>query len=1110
MSFLTRLSLSKIPIVLMLAVLIVGGGLYSATQLKSELLPDIAFPLVSVVAVYPGASPTDVRRDVAEPIEKAMAGTANLKTITSQSNDSLAFVTAEYEYGTDMEKTQQTLQDLINKINFPSQVQKPTVGRFSLGDVPVLAYSLNIQDGSNADALYNLKLQVQQNLVPKLQAIPGVNNVVLSGGGDRSVVITFDPAKLAAAGLTASAVQGVLQANNLSFPTGDITTNNQSIPVRVTHQFASVDDLKSIVVGYKMPAGATGAGSAGAAGAMPGAAGATGTTGAMPGATGAITGTTGTQPGGAPGPAAAPQAVTLGDVSTVALQNAAGDSINRTDGKASLGVVIYKTQNANTVQVADAVNAQFDDLAKSIPDAEPVKQFDSSVFIKDSLNGLIREGVLGAILAIIVILVFLFSVRSTLVAGLSIPMSILIALIMLNVFNISLNIMSLAGLAVAVGRVVDDSIVVLENIYRHHFRLREPIAEAAFNGTKEVATAITSSTLTTVSVFLPLGFIAGLVSQFFQSFAIAVSVALLASLVVALTMVPVLASLFIATNLATYKGERQQKDTWLQRLYTPTISLALRNGWTKAGVLLLAVLLFAGSRVPVLTGGIGFSFLSVGSDKVISASVQMKAGTDLATTDATARAAEQQISADPAVDHYQTTIGANTGGASTGYSSLGSASIIQWSLTLKPDADLDKEAAWLRGIIKPLQVAGKVDDFSVTTGTGVGPSSTNYSVVLSGANYNDVKQTADALTAKLKAIPDLVNVTSDAQAAKPEIRVMVDPTKALQHGSTPIQIATQVRTLLTQSKITSITIGGQDYDVLAAYDPSVLNSLDKIKALLVGAANPVPLEQVATVEMVDGPVSITRVNQEQAITVQGTITSKSTTGVQTAARQAIQDLGVDAKTGQNAAGTKVTEAGVTQQQTQAFSQLGFAIVVSIVLVYIIMVTTFGSLVTPFVILFSLPLAAIGSLLALWVTGQPLGVSAMIGVLMLVGIVVTNAIVLLDLVEQLRNKGMATDAALIEGGRTRVRPIMMTAIATIIALIPLAAGGESGSLIASELGIVVIGGLFSSTMLTLIVVPVIYSLFDGLERQVSRQAPEGVARPVPAPGAPPLMASTPEA
>ncbi|HET9492652.1 MAG TPA: efflux RND transporter permease subunit, partial [Chloroflexia bacterium] len=486
MEFLTRFSLKRASIIILLTLLVIAGGAYAALQLKSELLPDIDLPVVSVVAVYPGAAPDDVRRDVTEPIEKAVAGTPNLKTLTSTSNDSVAFISAEYEYGTDMEKTQQTIEDLVDGLALPDQVQQPTVGRFSFQSIPVIAYTVNTP-AEGEDALSDLRRDLEEKLVPDLKAIPGVNSVNVAGGGDKEVQIEFDRAALAEKGLTASAVTGVLQANNVSFPTGEIVDNGQAIPVRVTHQFDSVEELESLVVKPAMAKTATGA-----------AAGAPGSTGAATGAGGPPAGVTpgqgaaGQQPGagaqaGQPGATAQPTAqpemlpaVTLGDVADVALVNAGGETISRSNGEPSLSVIIYKTQNANTVQVADAVTAKMEELPTLIPGSEKEVLFDQSTFIKESLDGLIREGLLGALLAIIVVLVFLASLRSTLVTAVSIPLSVLIALMLFNVFGITLNIMSLAGLAVAIGRVVDDSIVVLENIYRHHYQRGETIREAAF------------------------------------------------------------------------------------------------------------------------------------------------------------------------------------------------------------------------------------------------------------------------------------------------------------------------------------------------------------------------------------------------------------------------------------------------------------------------------------------------------------------------------------------------------------------------------------------------------------------------------------------------------
>ncbi len=1104
MHLLTRFSLRRVSIVIMLMLFVLAGGIYSATQLKSELLPNIDLPVISVVAVYPGAAPDDVRRDISEPIEKAIAGTANLKNLTSRSDDSLAFISAEYEYGTNMEKTQQNVQDAINGLTLPSQVQRPTVGRFSFQDIPVLAYTINTNDQS-ADALATLRRNIEDNLVPDLKAIPGVNSVEVAGGGDKQVAITFDQAKLEKDNLTASSIIGILQANNISFPTGQIVTGGQAIPVRVGNQFNSVDDLKNVVVRPATSAGASGAAQSG--GPPSGEAG-------QP-ASGANGGGAQSQGRSQTGSSQAQPALKLGDVAGVALVDAGGTTISRSNGEPSLALIAYKTQNANTVQVADAISKRVAELKSQLPGTSAVVLFDQATYITDSLNGLIREGLIGAALAIIIILLFLRSIRSTLVTAMSIPMSVLIAFIMLNVFGISLNIMSLAGLAVAIGRVVDDSIVVLENIYRHHFQNGEPLRDAAYNGTKEVATAITASTITTVCVFLPLGFIAGLVSEFFRPFAIAVTVSLLASLIVALTVIPVLAVLLLKTGvvkerrkadegaietkalrtsplLPVYKGRsaeplavstartpskhgvRAERDTFVQRLYTPLITWALSKRWTKLATLGVALLLFAGSLA--LTGLIPVTFINFGSDKVLNAEVTMKPGTDLKTTDKASMALETEIQKHPGVLNYQTTIGSDTRQAQTGFGSVGSDSVAKMTVTLAKDADVRQEADWLRNLISSNSKSLGIDDYTVTPGSGGGPNSSGYSIIVSGDNYGNVVKASDQMVAKLKSVPNLVNITSDAARAKPEIRVDVDPAKALEHGSTTIQIASQVRSLLTSQKVTNITIGGRNYDVEAMYDQNTLNNLSAIKSIKVGTVNPVALSEVASVTEADGPVSINRINQQRSVTVQGTINSDNTSGVAANAQKAIDQVPLPP-------GVKLGSAGVTQEITDSFQQLITALIIAVVLVYLVMVVTFGSLSTPFVIMFSLPLAAIGSIVALYVTGRPLGVSAMIGILMLVGIVVTNAIVLLDLVEQYERRGYSTHDALIQGGRTRVRPIIMTAIATIIALMPLALGFSEGSIIAAELGTVVVGGLFTSTFLTLIVVPVVYSLLDSVRRRL---------------------------
>jgi HAE1 family hydrophobic/amphiphilic exporter-1 len=655
----------------------------------------------------------------------------------------------------------------------------------------------------------------------------------------------------------------------------------------------------------------------------------------------------------------------------------------------------------------------------------------------------------------------------------SIPLSVLTALVVMQITGVTINVMTLGGLAVAVGRVVDDAIVVLENIYRHR-ALGEDRMTAVLRGPREVASAITSATLTTVAVFLPLGLVGGIVSQLFLPFALTVTFALLASLVVALTVVPVLAYLFIGRVKLNVDEDGEPKNSLWIRAYTPTINLVLRNRVTKWGILVVATVLFAGSMAiaPLLPT----QFINAGSEKLLQITVAPPAGTSSAAVLGRAIDAETILRADPKVEHVQASV-PGEGGTSFGTilaalsgRPANSANLV---VRLADDVDLTTYAQKLSTDLAPV----KTDGFDVAVAQTAGFTSNGLSIVISSANPDDVATATDEVMAALAGNTDLLNLKTDLSKGTPEVQVIVDPNKAIGHGLTAAQVAGEVRTALVGQVATTVQLDAAQ-DPVAVYvrvDPAQVTSVATLRTLPVGTAVTVPLGSIAAVDQVAAQGSITRVDQAPAATVSAEIASDNTGAVSMTVQQEIDDL---AATGKIPAGVTVELAGVTQQQNEAFGNLFVSMGVAILLVYVMMVLTFNSLITPFIILFSLPLATIGAFPALLVTGRPIGVSALIGFLMLIGIVVTNAIVLLDLVERLRKEGHSTRDALIEGGRTRVRPILMTAIATILALIPLAAGLSKGSIIAAELGTVVIGGLFSSTFLTLLVIPVLYSLVEG--------------------------------
>ena len=1050
MNRLSELAVTKRSVTLLLAGALFIAGVSAWGTLKQELLPDIEFPVITVIAPYPGAGSQDVADKVAVPIERAISGVARLDTVQSTSANSIALVIAQFEYGTDVKEALAAIEEGIADAGLPEGVD-PTASALNINASPVMIASVGATSEDGLEAAAEI---ARTEIVPEIAAIEGVSRADVTGGLETRLTITLDPDKLAESGVSVAQITGVLTANNVTFPSGQLSDDGTKIPVSTIGQLTSQEAIEDLVVGFSTPSGVP-----------------------VP-----------VDPSAGPAPApsaptapAAPTPITIGDLGTVELVDLATTGFARTNGNPSLSLSVTKTSDANTVLVAEEVQAKLDEIAARHPDTIVITTVsDLSDFIKESTDGLIREGGLGALFAVLTIFLFLWSLRSTLVAAISIPLSILTALVVMQITGISLNIMTLGGLAVAVGRVVDDAIVVLENIYRHR-ALGEDRWTAVRSGPREVAGAITASTLTTVAVFLPLGFVGGLVSQFFLPFALTVTFALLASLVCALTVVPVLAYFLI--DKVTVKVDESGEPVgsrWV-RLYTPLITFVLRSRWTALGVVALSGVLFVASLT--LVSQLPTQFINAGSEKLLQISVAPPSGASSETVLERAIEAETILAADPDVELIQTSI---PGEGDTSFQTIIAAqsgrpaNSATLTVRLEPSADMAEKTADFSSALAPI----KTDGYDVQVSEAAGFTSNGLTVIVSAEDPEQVATTTDAVLAGLADNPDLANLQSDLVKATAEIQITVDPTKAFNVGLTAAQVASEVRTALVAQTVTQVTLEpGQPIDLVVQVDPDAATSVEELGQLPVGTVAKVPLEDVATVEQADVQGSITRIDEAPSARVTAEILSKDTGAVSASVQSTIDALEAD---GSIPAGVSVELAGVSQQQAEAFGGLFASMGVAILLVYLMLVLTFNSLVTPFIIMFSLPLATIGAFPALYLTGRPIGVSALIGFLMLIGIVVTNAIVLLDLVERLRAQGVPTHEALIQGGRTRVRPILMTAIATILALIPLAAGFNQGSIIAAELGTVVIGGLFSSTFLTLLVVPAVYLLVDRVKVRIGRR------------------------
>jgi HAE1 family hydrophobic/amphiphilic exporter-1 len=1066
LSFLTRLAVRKSAVTLLLVVGIFVFGAYATTQLQQELTPSIDFPVITVLTTYPGAEPQAVADSVSRPVEQAVSGLTGLQSVQSTSTNGLSIVTATFEYGTDMKAAQATISTNLQSISLPQGASTPNVQRFNFQSFPIIQLSLSTKsDPTGSDPSAQLAQIARTQIIPQLKKVDGVFSVDLLGGGSHQLLITLDPAKLAAKKISVQQVVALLQQNSLTIPGGSVDAQGFTVPVVTTHQFQSIKDICSLVVGATAPA----------AGSQQG----TGGTTTPPGGTAAT-------PGLCQPETHQPGQVLLEDVATIAQSDSTTDGISRTNGMPSVGITVSKTPDANTVNVSKAINDQLNALKPKLPSGVNIVVLsDQATFITQSINGLVREGLLGAGFAILVIFLFLLNIRSTLVTAISIPVSLLVAFIILYAANISLNILSLGGLAIAIGRVVDDAIVVLENIYRH-VQAGEPVRKAVNTATREVGTAITSSTATTLAVFLPLAFVGGLVGQFFRPFALAVVAALAASLLVALTIIPALAKYFVrrskrAAHAAQAGKPVVEESTWLQRLYTPVLGWALNHRLITLG---LALVLFVGS---VATAGfIPTSFLNEGSQKIVVITILPAPGADLQAVSAEAAKVEEVLHQDSRVNRYQTTIGG--GGSQQALRSTfagGSSNSASIFAVLQDSADLDATTNDIRA--RANAIAG---NFLIKVQEGFGNTSSQFQVTLSGDDPQQVLDASRQVFTVVQNAASIANASSDASAVAPTVFINVDPTKAALYGLTTAQVGQQVRADLAGQAVVQITTSdfnnGQPADVVVQMDLSGLSNQQGVENLPIfysaaGRTSVVPLGQLATIAFKQSQVKVSRVGGQPAVTITADITSQSTGQVSNDLQQKINDLHLPA-------GITISYGGITEQITTGFNGLLLALVAAVILVYVLMVLTFGSLLDPFILLFALPLAAIGAFPALLITHRTLSISAMIGLLMLVGIVVTNAIVLLDMVKQREKQGMATREALLEGGRIRVRPILMTALATILATLPLALGENDGSFIASELGTVVIGGLLSSTLLTLVVIPVLYSLASGMKRRLGFRPP----------------------
>ncbi|HZK59461.1 MAG TPA: efflux RND transporter permease subunit, partial [Cryobacterium sp.] len=962
---------------------------------------------------------------------------------------------ATFTYGTDLVKAESKISQAINRIKstLPENLD-PQVISGSIDDFPVL--SLAVSGGDQKTLADELK----RSVLGDIRDVSGVRDAALVGDVGQRVTITPDAAKLAAHGLTTQSIRAALQQNGSLIPAGALTEDNKSLSVQAGSKLGSAADIA-----------------------------------ALPLLSGALT-----APAAPFASGAASTVTTIGDIATVALTENPVSSISRVNGEPALTISVTKVPAANTVDVSKHVRALLPKLEAAVSGATFTVVFDQAPFIQQSIDSLTQEGILGLVFAVLVILVFLLSVRATLVTAISIPTSVLITFIGLQSVGYSLNILTLGALTIAIGRVVDDSIVVIENIKRHLVGGTDRAATIV-RAVREVAGAITASTITTVTVFLPISFVGGSTGELFRPFALTVTIALLASLLVSLTIVPVLAFWFLrapkpaaaaaepvaegepAASVALAPGEPGTADelehpSRLQKGYLPVIRWTLKHA---VATLLLAVLVLGGTvaLVPLMK----VNFLGSTGQTTFRVTQTLPVGTSLAAQDTASRAVEDTLRGIDGIRIVQVSIG---GGSALSAFSGGapSSSAVSYSITTNDSANPDHVQAVVRTKLAALHGAG---DITVSSGSGFGGSS-DIEVNITAPTDKDLQTATDSILAGVKKLDAITQSTSNLAASRPYIAVTVNRDAAAKAGLSELALGTLVSQAMQPSMIGSIVIKETNLSIYLQSAASPTTTAELAALQIPTAAGPVALDTLARVEQVDGPSTITTTKGLRTATVAATPDSNDLGTANSQVATVLADTSLPA-------GATATIGGVTSDQTDAFQQLGIAMLVAILIVYIVMVATFRSLLQPLLLLVSVPFAATGAIALQVITGIPLGVPSLIGVLMLIGIVVTNAIVLVDLVNQYRRRGLPVREALVHGASRRLRPILMTALATIFALLPMAIGLTGhGGFISQPLALVVIGGLVSSTVLTLIVLPVLYLLVEGgRERRADRRQERRVAR-----------------
>lgn len=1002
---------------ILLYILVVVFGFYSFQNLPLALMPSMEVPAAVVYATYPGAGPEDIEQQVTKKLEGAVAGLSGLDTLQSTSSENMAMLVIRFTNDTDMDQAMTDLRDKVAQVKsqLPDDASDPTVMSIDIDSMPVVSVALRGND------LASLQSIAEDEIQPALERLDGVASVDISGGYEQEIAVHTDASRLKGYNLTISSIGQQLGADNIAIPGGELDNGSQTLAVRTDGEYSSIDDVKNALI--SLPAGGT---------------------------------------------------VRLSQIADVSMQPKDQDAISKVDGEECIILSVNKQSGSNTVQIAELAKAEFDSLLKSNDSLQWNIVMDQSDYINMTVDNAIQNIWMGVLFAAIVLFLFLRDFGATMAVTIAMPCCILFTFLIMNVLGITLNMMSLGGITLGVGMIVDNSIVVLENIFTYRADGYDRL-DACTKGTGEVIGAVIASTLTTVAVFLPIALSGGMAGMMFKEFCITIVALLLSSLIISVTLVPLLCYFLLgSTKQKSVKpqgsGATPITEKPLSRVYRSSLNFLITHRW--AGIALTVVICI----VSVLSvSQAGMELIPEMDEGQVSVTVSMPNGSTMEDTAAIEdRIAAIAVDTIPEMEQIYYSTGSSTSIMSSSSGASVTISLVDLDQRDRSSADIAKQ---LRHDLQ--DIAGC--ELTVSTSSTMSMSTdSDISVELTGDDYDQLAETADDLANRIGALPDAINVESSAGEQTPRVAVKINRENASRFGLNAATIGGLVRGELTGSTATTLRMNGEEYDVTVAGDEDVATSLDALRSMQIPTmtGGTVPLSMVADVYTELSPQSIARKNQKETVT----ITGESESGDSNAIKAAVDDIvakyelpdGVEVGEGDTAA----------SQIAETTGTLMLALAVAIVLVYFILATQFNSFSLPIAIMLILPIGLLGSMIMLWPTGNHVSMVALLGVIILAGTVVNSSIVLIDYTLQRRQRGEDKNTAILNACPRRVRPVLMTAMTTILGLVPMVCSSGEGSEMMKPMGVVMMTGMVISTIATLFITPVYYSLTDSVASRLS--------------------------